>query len=586
MNYLNKFFNKSTLDTVKNKKLKGLWITNIQLYPSLHGCSVYTRFITKELCKHSDLDLLYYIDNDVYEKNPRLHLAHLKNIYYVEKLKNINKPLLKDGLNNYSNIVQKKLVDWIQKKFKTQKYDFVVCDYVYLSKIFDFIPNNVVKVINTHDHYGDRHIGLNWDDEQRKKAFCITSQDEIELIKKSDVILTISNTEKKLFENKISKEKLHIPVKCIRFRSEKLSSVSLKKDLKRTTKKNLKLKLGFIGSSNPINTSGLIEYIEELNKLKPKNIELIIAGLISDKISHNYKWIKKLGKVTDKGLEDFYNSVNVIINPMPKETTGLKIKTIESLLNDVPIIGTVDAFTGINSKSIWHNLESIKELASQTIYLSDNLKNVSKIERDCKNVKNEFIAESNNEIEDFYNCLNSRSYKKNKNMQKNNESFYKIRDLALDFINLDDFYLNQFGPLNERSIKLNKYNNFLLNKISRLESAIKPNYVGFVNIFSSFGLFQDNWCEKDAGFNAICKKQIKDIHFYIDNPLNHRGDFVIVINKEKFTFKLKDGPIICKIKYPCKKDKKLNIKLSSSSSGKVVGDARDLSFVLSEVVFK
>ena len=80
-----------------------------------------------------------------------------------------------------------------------------------------------------------------------------------------------------------------------------------------------------------------------------KNIELHIVGLVCDKIDSEYSWIKKHFIIPEGKLVDFYESIDLFINPMPKNTSGLKIKTVVALLNSTPIIGTKDAFTGIKT---------------------------------------------------------------------------------------------------------------------------------------------------------------------------------------------------------------------------------------------
>ena len=70
-----------------------------------------------------------------------------------------------------------------------------------------------------------------------------------------------------------------------------------------------------------------------------------------------------LTKIIDnKDLYSFYSAIDVFINPMPKNTTGLKIKTIECIVNNI-IIGTYDSFW-IVSNNAWHSFSTIDDLLS------------------------------------------------------------------------------------------------------------------------------------------------------------------------------------------------------------------------------
>ena len=87
-----KFLTKNTTSPDIGKKLKGLWITNIEMYPRYHGCSVYTANLSKELSNYTNLDLVYFKEDSVYEANPRLYLGHFKNIFHISKELNIDDP--------------------------------------------------------------------------------------------------------------------------------------------------------------------------------------------------------------------------------------------------------------------------------------------------------------------------------------------------------------------------------------------------------------------------------------------------------------------------------------------------------------
>ena len=236
IDYLKKYF--FSLNDQKN--LHGLWITDIPLYEKLHGNSVYVNFLTKSLSNYFDLDLLFFY-KDEYDINLNSQLSHFKNIYSLQQHKSISEAILDDGLRNNFNIISNKIIDWISDKKNYDKYDFVVCDYIYLSPILDFLPNNIYKIINTHDVYGNRHIKLGWNEEERSKSFCISDIDEDFIVKKADLLLTISKDEDLYFRNRPSKDKKKTKTYCIQYIPNK--TINLKKPI---NQKSIKIKKSFI----------------------------------------------------------------------------------------------------------------------------------------------------------------------------------------------------------------------------------------------------------------------------------------------------------------------------------------------------
>ena len=87
-----------------------------------------------------------------------------------------------------------------------------------------------------------------------------------------------------------------------------------------------------------------------------------------------------------------------MVNPMPNNTTGLKIKTVDSIQNEVPIIGTKDAFSGINSKSIWHKSNSIEELVSLIKKILNSNDLIKKVKKDTNLLKRIYKKETENDI--------------------------------------------------------------------------------------------------------------------------------------------------------------------------------------------
>src|SRR5262249_2582132 len=62
--------------------------------------------------------------------------------------------------------------------------DIVVCSYVFQSKLLEFVPSYVLKVIDTHDKMGDRYEMLRKND-QPLEFFSCTPQEEGDYLRRA-----------------------------------------------------------------------------------------------------------------------------------------------------------------------------------------------------------------------------------------------------------------------------------------------------------------------------------------------------------------------------------------------------------------
>ena len=381
---------------MKKKLHNGLWISSTNLSNNLMGSSRYSNFLSSKISASYNLDLLYFMPIKKVPENKK-NLIQFNNIFFIEK-KPRKIPIIKsdEGCNIYFDNIQIDLIKWIEKNFSIRKYKFVICDYIYLAPIFDFLPRNVLKIINTHDIYGDRYKKLKWGNTEKEKFFSCSSYQEINLLRKSDLVIAISELEAKYFKRLLKSIDKRIFVSTVRYNNNKMLNINRKLDSV-PTKKNLIL--GFIGSSNSINQYGIRKLFLSLDKIQNKNFEFHLAGSICNEIKEEYSWLKKFYIIQEVKLIDYLNSINLMVNPMPKNTTGLKIKTVESFQNNVPIIGTKDAFSGINTKSIWHEANSIEELISLLKKILNSNDLFKKVEKDTNLLKKSYKEETKNDID-------------------------------------------------------------------------------------------------------------------------------------------------------------------------------------------
>ena len=214
-------------------------------------------------------------------------------------------------------------------------FDIVWVNYVWFSAVLDSLPDTVFKVIDTHDVFGDRH--LRFTEIGLKPEWFYTTLDEERIgLARAHQVIAIQDVEEAYFRN------------SLKGMQTKISTIGHVIPPRFSAPKNNGSKpiIGYLGSGNPFNVSCLKAFAEALN-LTPEileNYHFVLAGTICDKLKELAPF-EILGRIDD--LDDFYNSVDIVINPM-NGGTGLKIKTLEALSYGVSFAGTESAFTGIS----------------------------------------------------------------------------------------------------------------------------------------------------------------------------------------------------------------------------------------------
>jgi len=204
---------------------------------------------------------------------------------------------------------------------------------------------------------------------------------------------------------------------------------------------------------------------------------LHLAGLISDSINFKYDWIIKKGILTEKQIPEFYNSLDIVVNPMQSNSTGLKIKTVMAIINGLPIVGTKDAFSGMKITSKWHLIDNIENLAKEIYSISLNKKLIEGIKKASEKLGQDFTRQSEIQINNLI-----LEIKKEINLNKKKDNFFKKRLPNREKVILeknDDSKLDYFERYNntnllaESTYAYRKKIEFFLERIKKLENKSK-----------------------------------------------------------------------------------------------------------------
>lgn len=231
------------------------------------------------------------------------------------------------------------------------KPDAVMVEYLFQSKILEYLPSNIKRIIDTHDRFGNRHLNTGY------HFYSLTEDDEKKALSRADILIAIQQQEAEYFSKLTHKKTIAL-------------GHVLDAKYKDFLYKN-PLKLGFIGPATERNKRDLEAFLLcwEKHPVR-KNTKIVVAGTIFEILPLRYKnKVESLGK--NIALDVFYANVDLLINPIQKGS-GLKIKTIEALSYGAPILGTTEAFRGISSDHNFHKLSTAQDMCDAALSVSQN----------------------------------------------------------------------------------------------------------------------------------------------------------------------------------------------------------------------
>lgn len=257
--------------------------------------------------------------------------------------------------------------------------DMVWMHYVWQSKLLEYLPDNIYKVIDTHDKFTDRCRLLAENGDREYAWFSCSGEDEGRYLDRADTVVAIQDDEADYF------------------RSISRSPVAVVGHLEQTrfvSKPFLALRrIGFVGARGPVNETGLLAFLEAFyaQSRSADTIEIAIAGTVCEVVPQMHPNLNLQGVVDD--LDAFYRSVDLVINPQ-QFGTGLKIKSVEALAYGLPIVSGTVGFEGIQSDSAFHKAADPEAMVSLIDALHDSpakLRELSALSRTIHERRDEVI---------------------------------------------------------------------------------------------------------------------------------------------------------------------------------------------------
>jgi glycosyltransferase involved in cell wall biosynthesis len=228
-----------------------------------------------------------------------------------------------------------KLDDFIAKLVSNHSFKAVMIEYVFFSRALKCFDASVLKIIDTHDVFTNRHFHY-LSKGERPTWFSTTQKEEAKGLNRADSIIAIQQNEADFFTSIADGRVVTIGHIIEPQRGQENAIVPGR--------------ILMLGSNNKINLQGANYFIQEvLPKITCKipHAELILAGSICDGLS-DHKKVVKLGVLDD--LTTAYASAAVVVNPM-QFGTGLKVKSIEAMSYSKPLVTTPTGAEGIEEGS-------------------------------------------------------------------------------------------------------------------------------------------------------------------------------------------------------------------------------------------
>lgn len=221
---------------------------------------------------------------------------------------------------------------YFERKFaqivNAKKYDKIIITYAVWGNLVKKIKYKTHLILDTHDFI----TGQNRD---KKDKIGKIFQEEMDIINLFDEIWTFSIEEKYIFEQFSDKKIVHLP---IGFEHQPLIKNEAPK----------KYDILYIASHNPHNIKSIYWFLEKVLPFINVEYKIHIVGHISEKIDRDYPNVIIHGLVDD--IAEFYNNAKITICPM-LSGTGVKIKVLESLSYNLPIVTNTRGVDGLTNKS-------------------------------------------------------------------------------------------------------------------------------------------------------------------------------------------------------------------------------------------
>lgn len=277
----------------------------------------------------------------------------------------------------------------MKQLFEKRHYDIVWAEYEYLSKALLYVPDGVLKVVDTLNAFAFKRemyeaIGY------KGYAYATTKKEEAKAINRADWCIAIQEDEEKFF-NTIKEDHL------------KVCTIGENMPTTEPYVADSKIIL-FVGSHYVVNQEGVKHFIKNILPLVKKQVpdcSFKLVGAICKCIPDSDEY-EKLGYVDD--VDAAYREARLVVNPV-HVGTGLNIKTIEAVSKAKPLVSHMVGVRGLNpEKPFAIASDDDKEYANAIALILNSDEKALELSTNAYNFMNSYMAKN---LSSFINILNS-----------------------------------------------------------------------------------------------------------------------------------------------------------------------------------
>lgn len=314
------------------------------------------------------------------------------------------------GYDIFDSRYQEGLGEYIALLCEKYNAEAVICTYVWHSKLLEYLPENIIKIIDTHDKMTDRHLALAANN-IKDEMFSCTESEEAKYLNRADIIWARRDEETEYF-NRITNSKKAITVTHFE------PACFLNKEYKKLHK------IGILASNNQVNYKMVCDFVECFNKKMQKvnvDIQLIVTGQVKvmicprkktlrflsnafyklinrpDKIKGEHEHLFKKDYIELTGpvdnIDDFYNNIDVAVIPITFGT-GINVKMVQAMAYGVPVISTECGIKGMDSNSEFHHCKDLNELVDRIFKIYETPEILTELQAKSKECYTKFLSDA------------------------------------------------------------------------------------------------------------------------------------------------------------------------------------------------
>lgn len=297
-------------------------------------------------------------------------------------------PICLDGELPFDAWYVEGLGEHIMRWCRTYDIDIVFCSYVFQSKLLEYVPAHVLKVIDTHDKMGGRYDMLRRNG-MPVEFFSCSPEDEGRYLNRADLVVARRREEADYFDGVIGTQKsVVIPhVEPARYLTLPFGDVT---------------SVGIVASANRINLMLVRDFLREVDRRASGQLtfKIHVAGQVADMVAQlseddaalfRRDWVVMRGFV--KSISDFYQEMDMIVAPVIVGT-GINVKTVQAMAYGVPLLTTRFGAKGVPTVHPMHQFEGVAEMVDGLLRIVDQPAVLEELAQVSREVYDAFHRES------------------------------------------------------------------------------------------------------------------------------------------------------------------------------------------------